>query len=74
MTIAKRANDMQPVHCFRTERLYQTGQKWYFMTREGTEEGPFDARSEALLRLELYLSVMNSGLLSPECELSVLPY
>lgn len=74
MTIAKRSSDPQPVPCFRTERLYSVGLNWYFMTREGTEEGPFDTREEALLRLERYLMVMNSGLLSPECELSVVPY
>lgn len=74
MTTVKRASDLQPVNCFRTERLYQSGYQWYFMTREGTEEGPFDGRSEALVRLESYLLVMSSGLLSANCELSVLPY
>jgi hypothetical protein len=36
-------------------------------------EGPFDFRRAAENRLEDYIKLMNSGLISSDCALSVLP-
>lgn len=48
--------------------MAQEGGMWFFYTREGTLEGPFDGQMEAVLQLDKYIKVMNSGLL-PEQEL-----
>ena len=53
---------------FRTERLTQDGGKWYFTTREGTLEGPFDSRIHALNQLDMYIRLAESDLLvGPSC-------
>jgi len=49
---------------FRTDRLVQEGDKWFFLTREGTVEGPFETKLDASERLELYARVMNLKLIS----------
>jgi hypothetical protein len=43
---------------------------WFFYTREGTLEGPFEGELEANLQLDKYIRVMTSGLL-PEQGLDV---
>lgn len=53
---------------FRTDRLVQEGDKWFFLTREGTVEGPFDTRMQAGERLEVYAQVMSLHLISDEAE------
>lgn len=47
---------------FRTERILQDGGKWFFLTREGSIEGPFDCQDEAVEQLEVYIRLMNSGM------------
>lgn len=69
----KRESDSTTRAYFRTERFNQRGGQWYFLTREGTEEGPYDERLEAEARLQRYIDVMTSGWVSRECELKVLP-
>ena len=44
--------------------MVQEGGMWFFYTREGTIEGPFDGEFEAHLRLDKYIQVMNSGVLT----------
>lgn len=43
---------------FRSERFFSEGSRWYFSTREGTIEGPFDSRAEAERELMLYLRLL----------------
>ena len=40
--------------------------KWFFFTREGTIEGPFDDALDAEIQLEQYIKVVNSGLASED--------
>lgn len=40
---------------FRSERFLHIGDKWYFVTRENTQKGPFDSKDEAERELILYL-------------------
>ena len=48
---------------FRTERLLEDGGKWFFLTREGSVEGPFESEKDALEQLEVYIRLMGSGML-----------
>lgn len=73
MSNARRKDDATVYAKFRSERFTQQHGKWYFFTREGTVEGPFDYRRAAENRLEDYIKVMSSGVLEPDCELSILP-
>jgi uncharacterized protein DUF6316 len=64
----KRKDDPLERTWFRTERIVQDGGKWYFMTREGTAEGPFNCQLDALQRLETYTKVINTGIIENEYE------
>ena len=56
---------------FRSDRLVREGNKWFFLTREGTVEGPFDTRAEAFDRLEVYAKVMSMNLVSNEANVKL---
>ncbi|MAA66436.1 MAG: hypothetical protein CL581_16895 [Alteromonadaceae bacterium] len=45
---------------FRTERFSYVNSEWYFETREGSIEGPFETPLEAELELNHYLRVAQS--------------
>jgi hypothetical protein len=47
------------------------GGKWYFNTREGTLEGPFEERTEAKDRLKEYVRIMNSGFMPRDSKLEL---
>ncbi len=49
---------------FRTERFLQVNNQWYFITRELTQEGPFDNKAEAEKELTLYLRHANDEFLN----------
>lgn len=49
---------------FRCQRLLHVNNAWVFITREHTEEGPFDSIEEAEIELMLYLRYVNSGMFS----------
>ncbi len=44
---------------FRSDRIVVMNGRYYFMTRENTQEGPFDSRLEAERELNLYIRHMN---------------
>jgi len=44
---------------FRSDRVIVMNGKYFFMTRENTQEGPFDTRLEAENELNLYIRHMN---------------
>lgn len=49
---------------FRTERMFENGGKWYFFTREGSTEGPFESQLDAQERLDVYIEITDLKLLS----------
>ncbi|MFT4823995.1 MAG: hypothetical protein ACI9DH_000779 [Halioglobus sp.] len=57
---------------FRTERMFESAGHWYFYTREGSTEGPFESRLDAQERLDVYIEILDLKLLSPDSELSML--
>jgi len=67
----KRQEDPLERTWYRTERIVQDGGKWFFMTREGTAEGPFDCQFDALQRLETYTKVVNTGIIENECDYEI---
>jgi len=44
---------------FRSDRFLHINDKWYFITREQTQEGPFDSREEAERELYYYIGRQN---------------
>ena len=69
----KRKTDFKPQTRFRSGRFFKDGEKWYFNTREGTLEGPFEERTEAEDRLKEYVRIMNSGFMPRDSELELEP-
>ena len=69
----KRKDDSEPKTWFRTGRCFQDGGKWFFMTREGAIQGPFETGAEADTNLEYYIQVMNSGFMPTDSELELQP-
>ena len=68
-----RKGDLEPHIKFRPSRFFKEGGKLYFLTREGTMEGPFELRLEAEKRLENYIKIMASGFMPPESKLAIEP-
>ncbi len=56
---------------FRTDRVFEANGHWYFLTREGTIEGPYGDELEANRQIELYIQLMNSGMLPAVNEVSM---
>ncbi len=53
---------------FRTERVVEDGGRWYFLTREGKLEGPFETRRDANDRAEVYARIKDMRLLAEDRE------
>ena len=68
-----RAYDVQAYSRYRPSRFFKDGNKWYFQTREGSTEGPFELRVEAEDRLQTYIRVLNSGFYDTENTLTLAP-
>jgi hypothetical protein len=72
--VDKREDDLKPYTKFRTSRFVKESGGWYFLTREGSQEGPFERKIDAENRLEDYIKVMVSDLLPLESTLSITPH
>jgi hypothetical protein len=55
-----RKDESESTPRFRVSRFFHSMDKWYFITREGTVEGPFDHRAEAEQTLENYLNGLDA--------------
>ena len=67
----KRKTDTERRSWFRSDRFFSEQGKWYFHTREGTIEGPFDCPMKANNNLETYIRLKQSGLFEDNLSLSV---
>lgn len=56
---------------YRTNRFVLEGKKWFFFTREGTIEGPFEDEFTASEGLQVYLQVLNMNFLSVDSSLAM---
>lgn len=46
---------------FRCDRFMQSGRRWFYMTREGTQVGPFNSKNEAESDLYWYALCAQKG-------------
>ncbi len=53
--MAKRKSDQKTQSWFRSERMFREPQGWYFHTREGTVEGPYNSENWAKEQLKAYI-------------------
>ena len=53
----KRKDDLRLHTKFRVSRYYTEAGKWFFLTREGGAQGPFDSRLAAKCALNTYTKV-----------------
>ena len=60
----QRTSDPKPLAVYRSDRVILEDGKWFFFTREGTIEGPFRDKVVCLNQLDMYIKVMQSGMLS----------
>ena len=47
-------------------RFFKSHGKWYFHTREGTDEGPFSHPDDAENELDAYISIISESFYLPE--------
>ena len=59
---AKRKEDLKTRVRFGFDRIFKDSGKWFFTTREGTLQGPFEDQFEANDELKMYLYAMATGL------------
>lgn len=59
MADEKRAGEESTRKFFRSDRISTQNGKFYFSTREGTLEGPFDSRQEAERELVMFIRRMS---------------
>jgi hypothetical protein len=59
----KRKDDSSKHARFRSNRMFEQEGQWFFRTREEDDQGPFDDELEASTQLEVYLRMLESGLL-----------
>jgi len=71
VTTDRRIDDSDAYSKFRPSRFSKDGGKWYFATREGTLEGPFELKSAAEERLTTYIKIMASGFMPRNSTLSI---
>lgn len=65
---SKRESDSVAVSVYRSDRIVSENGHCFFFTREGTIEGPFRDKVVYLIQLEIYIKVMQSGMLSEETD------
>jgi hypothetical protein len=76
-----REGDSKAAFKFRPSRFFKDTGNWYFHTREGSTQGPFELRSDAERGLEshlrifkdLQLNIDNTGFFSSTRNLTLVP-
>ena len=58
----QRSEDKKAKAHFRTDRIFEANGHWYFLTREGTVEGPFGDALEANTQIEIYIQLSHQKL------------
>ena len=69
----KRKDDSSTRTHFRSSRMFEENGYWYFNTREGDMIGPFKDELEASTKLEVYIRLVDTGLLSDADQFSLQP-
>ena len=55
-----RNDDKDVTTWFRSERFITSGGRWFFITREGTQEGPYNSQKEAAQGVILYIRKLSA--------------
>ena len=55
-----RRDDKTPYLGYRPGRFFKEASQWYYRTREGSEEGPFQTRLDAEKHLQIHLSIFDN--------------
>lgn len=66
MTVRRKEDGPGSRSRYRSERVVRDGGRWYFLTREGTAEGPFECEADALEQLEVYVRLAINDMLARE--------
>ena len=66
----KRKDDKNRQRCYRSTRMFKENDIWFFKTRGGARVGPFRDELEASTQLEVYIRMVDSGLLPAPDELA----
>ncbi len=66
-----RRTDKEVYRKYRPSRFIKDGGKWYFSTREGTLEGPYQLQTDAESGLAAYIGLMATGFMPRDSKLSV---
>ena len=70
--VAKRKDDATISRSqHRSDRVVKDSGKWFFLTREGTVEGPFECEADALEQLEVYVRLAVNDFLPHQSALSL---
>ena len=69
----KRRVDLEIRTRFRFDRIFEHRDKWFFHTREGTIEGPFEDQLEASYQVIIYREKMTLGQQRAHGELTLEP-
>lgn len=59
----KRKDDKNKSSCYRSTRMFKENDTWFFKTRGDVSVGPFRDELEASTQLEVYIRLVDSGLL-----------
>ena len=55
-----RHTDSGPTRHFRSDRFFTLENRWYFITREGEQLGPFESKAKAESKLRDYLATQST--------------
>ena len=69
----KRKDETNTRTHFRSSRMFEENGCWYFNTREGEMIGPFKDELEASTKLEVYIRLADTGLMSDADQFSLQP-
>ena len=69
----QRKSDFSVCTRSRNNRFFKDNNRWYFSTREGDAEGPFDSMREAERELKNYKTVLASGFMPRDSSLPIQP-
>ena len=69
----KRKDETNTRTHFRSSRMFEENGCWYFNTREGEMIGPFKDELEASTKLEVYIRLVDAGLLIDADQFSLQP-
>lgn len=62
----QRKDDKNKQKCYRGNRMVFEGGAWFFKTRDGGMVGPFEDELQASTQLEVYIRMVDSGLMPAE--------